>query len=71
MQAQMDVAHRFFERLLMRMIKGDLQTAIARGEQPLPIPPLSPVPREDADQGAGAGASDPHRAGPSGTTQDP
>ncbi|XP_022024558.1 fibrous sheath CABYR-binding protein-like [Helianthus annuus] len=59
----MDVAHHRFERLLVRVIQGDIQTAIARGEQPLPIPPLSPVRGEDTDQGAGA--SDPHRAGPS------
>ncbi|MFS8018501.1 hypothetical protein Hanom_Chr15g01392771 [Helianthus anomalus] len=65
----MDAAHRRFERLLMRAIQGDIQAAIARGEQPLSIPPLLPGPGEDADQEAGA--SDPHRAGPSGATQDP
>ncbi|KAJ0615078.1 hypothetical protein HanIR_Chr02g0069911 [Helianthus annuus] len=49
----MDTAHRHMERLIMRAIQGDIQAAMARGEQPLPIPPLLPVPGEDADQGAG------------------
>ncbi|MFS7920532.1 hypothetical protein Hanom_Chr03g00225961 [Helianthus anomalus] len=57
----MDAAHRRTERLLMRAIQSDIQAAIVCGDVPLPIPPLSPGPGEDANQGAG----------PSGTTQDP
>ncbi|KAJ0715623.1 hypothetical protein HanPI659440_Chr13g0503361 [Helianthus annuus] len=65
----MDTAHHRMERLLMRAIQGNIQATMARGEQSLPIPPLSPVPGEDADQGAGTSGT--QGAGPLDTTQDP
>ncbi|MFS8028123.1 hypothetical protein Hanom_Chr16g01506761 [Helianthus anomalus] len=53
LQARIDAAHRRTERLLMRAIQGDILEALRRGDTPLPIPPLLPRPRDNADQGAG------------------
>ncbi|MFS7954036.1 hypothetical protein Hanom_Chr07g00625611 [Helianthus anomalus] len=53
LQTRVDAAHCHTECLLIRAIQGDIQATVRRGDTPLLIPPLSPYPGEDADQGAG------------------
>ncbi|MFS7946641.1 hypothetical protein Hanom_Chr06g00538771 [Helianthus anomalus] len=57
LQARIDAHHTRTEGLLLRAIQGDIYAAIDRGRTPLPIPTLPPRPGQDADQGAGPGAT--------------